>query len=171
MRPVESDDVHVLARLLSHPELVGRRGLDGDRPGRRSVASLEKALAELSDPQDGDAWVVDCEGVVGVARCGWWWDAHTPWAQVVIDPMRWRQGHGAAAARLLADHLFSNTVALLVEYSVPSWDADGLSFADSLGGERAGVRRRTGIRDGRYYDTVEFYLPRAVWEAHHAARR
>ena len=170
LRPVESDDVAVLARLLSHPDLVGRRGLDGDRPGMRSVTSLEKAVTDLVDPEHGDVWVVESDGVVGLASCGWWWDAHTPWANVVIDPGVWRRGHGSAAARQVADHLFSNTVALLIQYSVPSWDADGLSFADWLGGERAGIRRRTGIRYGQYHDTVEFHLQRAVWERQHAAR-
>lgn len=171
LRPVESDDVSVLAKLLSHPDLAGRRGLDGDRPGLRSVTALEKAIGNLVDPEHGDAWVVESDVTVGLASCGWWWDAHTPWANVVIDPAVWRSGHGTRAARLVADHLFTNTVALLIEYSVPSWDADSLSFADSLGGARAGVRRRTGVRSGRYHDTVEFHLQRAVWEEQRAARR
>lgn len=174
LRPIESDDVGVLAQVLSHPDLVGRRGLDGDRPGMRSVtslvASLEKAADDLVNSGHGDAWVIETDAPVGLASCGWWWDAHTPWANVVIDPGVWRQGHGTAAARLVADHLFSNTVALMIEYSVPSWDADGLSFADSLGGERAGIRRRSGIRSGRYHDTVEFHLQRTVWEIQRAAR-
>lgn len=170
LRPVESDDVAVLARLLSHPDLVGRRNLNGDRPHMRSVTALEKAVGDLVDPEHGDAWVVESDVIVGLATCGWWWDAHTPWVNVVIDPGAWRNGHGTRAARLVADHLFTNTVALVVEYSVPSWDADGLSFADSLGGERAGIRRRTGVRNGRYHDTVEFHLQRTTWEMQRAAR-
>lgn len=170
LRPVTADDVVVLAKLLSHPDLVGRRGLRGDRPGLRSVTALEKAVGELVDPEHGDAWVIESDVAVGLASCGWWWDAHTPWANVVIDPAVWRSGHGTRAARLVADHLFTNTVALLIEYSVPSWDAGALSFADSLGGGRAGVRRRTGVRNGRYHDTVEFHMPRAAWEEQRAAR-
>lgn len=170
LRPVESDDLPVLARLLSHPDLEGRRGLDRDRQGLRSATALEKAIGDLPDPENGDAWVIESDVVVGLATCGWWWDAHTPWANLVIDPGVWRKGHGTAASRLVADHIFTNTVALLIGYSVPSWDADAISFADSLGGDRAGIRRRTGVRNGRYHDNVEFYLQRTVWEGQRGAR-
>ncbi|MDX1447876.1 MAG: GNAT family protein [Acidimicrobiia bacterium] len=169
LRPVESEDVGTLARLLAHPQLVGRRGLDRDRPVARSVASIEKLVTDLVDPENGDAWVIDSDGVVGLATCGWSWDAHTPWANVVIDPNHWRRGHGRKAADAVLVHLFSNTVAHLVQYSVPSWDADGLSFADSLGGSRSGIRRRTGVRNGHYHDEVEFHLLRAEWEGRRAA--
>lgn len=171
LRPVETEDVPALASLLAHPDLVGRRGLDHDRPVPRSVAALEKSLGSLVDPEDGDAWVVEAEGPVGVATAGWWWDAHTPWAHVVIDPSRHRRGFGTVAALAVLEHLFLTGPALLVEYSVPSWDDAGTGFADSLGGMRTGVRRRTGIREGRYHDTVEFVMPRATWEERYAPRR
>lgn len=171
LRPVETEDVAKLATLLSSPDLVGRRGLHRDREAARSVAALTKAVEALVDPEDGDAWVVESDGVVGLASVGWWWDAHAPWAHVVIDPAHQRHGYGSAAARMVLEHLFLSTPAVLVEYSVPSWDADGLSFADSLGGERIGVRRRVGIRQGRYFDTVEFALDRTTWEGTHAAGR
>lgn len=172
LRPIEDEDVRPLAELLAHPDLIGRRGLNRDRPVARSVSALSRNLQELVDPSDGDGWVVDVDGtLVGLATVGWWWDAHSPWAHVVIAPDHRRQGHGTAAAHLVGDHLFGHTVALLVEYSVPSWDADSLSFADSLGGMRTGIRRRSGIRDGRYHDTVEFALERAVWEVSRGTRR
>lgn len=164
LRPVETDDVGAVASLLSHPDLVGRRGLHGDRGVARSVAAVTKSVETLVDPDHGDAWVVDVDGVVGIATVGWWWDAHTPWANVVIDPSHQRRGSGSAAAGLILGRLFGDTPALLVEYSVPSWDAGSLSFADSLGGDRVGVSRRTGVRKGRYVDTVRFALSRAAWE-------
>lgn len=171
LRPVESEDVAKLATLLSSPDLVGRRGLHGDREAERSIAALTKSVEPLVDPEDGDAWVVEADGVVGLASVGWWWDAHTPWAHVVIDPAHQRRGYGSAACRLVLDRLFLATPAVLVEYGVPSWDANGLSFADSLGGDRVGVRRRVGIRQGRYFDTIEFALTRTKWEESHAVGR
>jgi RimJ/RimL family protein N-acetyltransferase len=171
LRPVESEDVPAIAALLAHPDLVGLRGLHHDRPVRRSVAALAKAVESLVDPEDGDAWVIDAGDPIGVATAGWWWDAHTPWAHVVIHPDHRRQGHGTSAALGVLEWLFHHTPATLVEYSVPGWDDDGLSFADSLGGDRIGVRRRTGIRHGRYHDTVEFAMLRATWEVRHAPRR
>lgn len=172
LRPVEDEDVVPLAVLLAHPDLIGRRGLDRDRPVARSVAAIATAVRPMVDPEDGDAWVIEHEGeMVGLATVGWWWDAHTPWANVVVGPAHQRQGHGASAARLVLAHLFDETVAVLVEYSVPGWDADALSFADSVGGHRTGLRRRSGIRHGRYFDTVEFAIDRATWEERRAADR
>ena len=123
------------------------------------------------DPKDGDAWIVDVDATaVGLATVDWWWDALTPWAHVVVHPDHQRRGHGRAAADLVLDHLFRQTVALLVQYSIPSWDDGGLSFADSLGGRRIGTRRRSGIRDGRYVDTIEFAIEREEWEVRRGAR-
>ena len=169
LRPVESEDVPVIATLLAHPHLVGDRGLNDDRPARRSVAALAKAVESLVDPEDGEAWVIEAGDPVGVATVGWWWDALTPWAHVVIHPDHQRRGHGTSAALGVLEWVFHSTPALLVEYSVPGWDDAGLGFADSLGGDRVGIRRRTGIRDGRYHDTVEFAMARATWEVRHAS--
>jgi RimJ/RimL family protein N-acetyltransferase len=171
LRPVESEDVGAVATLLAHPELVGRRGLSDDQPSARSVAAITKAVEPLVDPEFGGAWVVDANGVIGLATAEWWWDAFTPWANVVIGPAHQRHGHGTVAARLLLDHLFGNTPAVLMEYGVPSWDATALSFADSLGGDRVGAKRRVGIRNGHYFDLVVFALARGRWEESHAAGR
>lgn len=170
LRPVESDDVPIVAAFLAHPSLVGRRGLDHDRPVARSVAALAAAVEELIDPQDGEAWAVEAGGVVGLVMVDWWWDALTPWAHVVIDPQHQRQGHATAAARLVMDRLFLGTAAGLIQYGVPSWDEPGIAFADSLGGQGVGRKRRAGIRDGAYFDQVEYAMARSTWEASHAAR-
>ncbi len=169
LRPVESEDVDVLARLLSHPELIGRRGLDNDPPVARSVTAIRKVVEPMVSPELGMAWVIEAEGVVGLATAGWWWDALAPWVNVVIDPSHQRQGHGSAAADLVLAHVFGESPAVLVEYAVPSWDATGLSFADARGGDRVGARRRVGIRQGRYFDLMVFVLTRASWEERHAA--
>ena len=171
LRPLESEDVPTVAAFLAHPSLVGRRGLDHDRPVARSVTALAGAIEQMVDPEDGDAWVVDANGVVGLAMVDWWWDALTPWAHVVIDPQHQRQGHGGAAARLVIDHLFLSTPAALVQYGIPSWDEAGLAFAESLRGEGVGSKRRAGIRDGAYFDLVEYRMPRTAWEVSRAARR
>lgn len=171
LRPVEDDDVRPLAKLLAHPDLVGRRGLEGDRPVARSASALVGAVQPFVDPKDGDAWIIDVDATtVGLATVDWWWDALTPWAHVVVDPEHQRNGYGRAAADLVLDHLFRQTVALVVQYSVPSWDDGGLSFADLVGGRRIGTRRRSGIRDGRYVDTIEFAIKRDDWEGRRGPR-
>lgn len=171
LRPIETEDVEPIARMLAHPDLVGRRGLDGDRPVSRSVVALSKAVEPLTDPQHGDAWVIDTGEPVGLAIAGWWWDVRVPWVHVVVDPGHWRRGHGSAATRLVFDHLFLDTPAMVIQYGVESWDTGGIAFADRIGGDRVGVRRRTGIRDGRYVDRMEWAVSRHTWEGTRAARR
>lgn len=160
-----------MASLLSHPDLAGRRGLRADRGGPRSVRAITTALEEVVESEFGASWVVDVDGAaVGFATADWWWDALSPWVHVVIDPAHRRQGHGMAAVRDVFGFLFATTVAHLAQYSVPSWDADGLSFADSVGGFRVGARRRAGIRRGRFYDEVSFVMTRQIWEERHGSR-
>jgi RimJ/RimL family protein N-acetyltransferase len=103
LRPVESEDVSPLALILANPSLVGRRGLHEDQPGLRSVASTSKSIEKLVDPEHGAARVVEADGIVGLVTSSWWWDALIPWANVVIDPVRQRHGHGTAAARAVLD--------------------------------------------------------------------
>src|SRR5690606_27395717 len=86
LRPIDSDDIAVIGSFMADPELIGRRGLDHDRPTARSVASLTKAIENLLDSDTGESWAIDAGGVVGAVVADWWWDAMTPWAHVVIDP-------------------------------------------------------------------------------------
>ena len=168
LRPVEPEDVSPVATLLAHPDLAGRRGLPASHEGPRSIGAIANAVEEMVDSEHGACWIVDVDGeVVGLATAEWWWDALTPWVHVVIERGHRRRGHGLAAVRHVLEFLFSETVAQLAQYSVPSWDADGLSFADSIGGFRTGARRRVGVRRGRFYDAVTFALSREIWEEQH----
>lgn len=108
--------------------------------------------------------------MVGVAFASWWWDALTPDAWVVISPANTGRGHARSAGATLLDHLFTSTPALVVQADVPAWDADALSYAESMGAERIGVHRRTGIRNGRYHDDIAFALVRDRWEELRGAR-
>lgn len=171
LRSVLPEDVPRVASLLAQPDLAGRRGLPGSHEGPRSVGAITTAVEEMIDSELGASWVVDVDGVVvGLVTAEWWWDALSPWTHVVIDPAHRRHGHGSAAAHHVLDFLFSETVAHLAQYSVPSWDADGLSFADSIGGFRVGARRRGGVRRGRFYDVVMFVMTRQIWEERHGTR-
>lgn len=159
-----------IVRILADPGLAGRTGLERDRPLGRSRASITREVEEVVDSEHGAAWVADLDGVVGFAVADWWWDSLIPWAHVVIAPEHRRQGHGTTLTRLLFDHLFLGTPALLVQFGVPSWDEPGLAFATSLGGELVGRKRRVGVRAGRYFDRAEYIVTRTTWEERHAAR-
>lgn len=125
----------------------------------------------MIEPELGATWVAEADGVVGVVRADWWWDALSPWIHVVIDPQHQRQGHGTGAVRQALDHLFLNTPAMVIQGGVPSWDEAGLAFAAALGALEVGRKRRAGVRDGVYFDQVEFVVQRVDWEGDRAARR
>ena len=170
LRPLEPEDVPSAASLLADPTLVGRRGFDVDRPVPISVTSLIEDLEESLSDSSTAVWAVESGGLVGIARASWGWDAASPWAHVVIDPRHQRHGHGTAAVRLMLDHLFLYTPARIVQGGVPSWDEEGLAFAASMGAPEMGRMRRVGIRDGAYYDEVDFVITRKEWEERRAAR-
>jgi RimJ/RimL family protein N-acetyltransferase len=155
---------------LQHP---GMRGLIEDDGGRiTSSARLDEILEEWQKDKHGLTSVIEADGLVaGHVRMGWWWDALTPWLDVVVDPAHRRRGLGAEAARRSLAYLFGSTPAHVVHASTPDWNLSGVHFAEHLGFERAGALRRTGIRDGRYVDTIQFELMRSRWEQVHATRR
>lgn len=155
---------------LRHPEMRGL--IEGDRGRVMPSTRLAELLEEWQKDPHGSTSVIETDGqVAGHVRMGWWWDALTPWLDVVITPERRRGGLATEAARRSLAHLFESTPAHVVHASTPGWNAGGLAFADRIGFERAGVMRRTGIRDGRYTDTVHFELMRSRWEQAHAAGR
>jgi len=54
---------------------------------------------------------------------------------------------------------------------VPDFSREGLAFAESLGFQRAGVERRAGMKDGRFFDGVFLDLLRREYEGHRESRK
>ena len=172
IRALDKDDLPDLAEYLSDPQLVGLTGLSGDRGLVLSIDEISDGVEKWRTNEQGLIRVIEVEGdVVGHVRSGWWWDAFTPWVDVVIKPERRNLGYGTEAARWILGHLFMNTPAHVVHASTPDWNDDGIRLAERLGFERAGGLRRVGIRDGRYVDSIEFELLRTRWEELHAVER
>lgn len=172
IRTLEKRDIAEMVVHLQQPQLHGLTGVDGERATELSADRLAEAVEEWCGDQTGSAHVLGDAGViVGHVRIGWWWDALTPWVEVVITPERRNQGLGTEAAHWAMGHLFTNTPAHVVHASTPDWNETGTRFAERLGFERAGAMRRTGIRDGRYTDTIEFEMLRTRWEELDAADR
>ncbi len=172
IRALDKADLTEVAEYLAEPQLVGLTGLDGDRGLTLSVDDITDGVEKWRTAEHGLIRVIEVEGdVVGHVRSGWWWDAFTPWVDVVVKPERRNLGYGTAAGRWILHHLFTNTPAHVVHASTPDWNDDGLRFTDRLGFERAGALRRVGIRAGRYVDSVEFELLRTRWEELHAVER
>ena len=157
---------------LRHPRLSGLTGVDGDGSTPPSPDRLSDAVEKWCNERTGSTQVLEDGGViVGHVRIGWWWDALTPWVEVVVAPERRNRGLGTEAARWALTHLFTNTPAHVVHASTPDWNQAGIRFAERLGFERAGAMRRTGIREGGYTDTVELELLRSRWEEFDAVDR
>jgi RimJ/RimL family protein N-acetyltransferase len=172
VRALDKGDLPRVAEYLSHPLLAGLTGLSIDRGLTLSVDDITEGVETWRTDENGMIRVLEVEGaVVGHVRCGWWWDAFTPWLEIVVRPEHRNRGLGTTAGRWALDHLFRNTPAHVVHASTPDWNEDGVRLADRLGFERAGAMRRIGIRDGRYVDGIEFELLRARWEGTDAAER
>jgi RimJ/RimL family protein N-acetyltransferase len=172
VRALAKADLPGIAEYLSHPLLAGLTGLPDDRGLQLSVDEISDGVEKWRTDAEGLIRVIEVEGeLVGHVRCGWWWDAFTPWVEVVVRPEQRNRGHGTSACRWALTHLFTNTPAHVAHASTPDWNEDGIHFATRLGFERVGAMRRTGIRNGRYVDSVEFELLRARWEELDAADR
>jgi RimJ/RimL family protein N-acetyltransferase len=165
VRALDKSDLPQVAEYLSHPELAGLTGLTGDRGLTLSVDEITDGIEKWRTTEHGLIRVIEDDGAIaGHVRSGWWWDAFTPWIEIVVRPERRNRGLGASAAGWMLQHLFTNTPAHVVHASTPDWNDNGIRFAERLGFERAGAIRRTGIRDGRYVDSIEFELLRTRWE-------
>jgi RimJ/RimL family protein N-acetyltransferase len=172
VRPLDKRDLPQLGEYLAHPLLAGLTGLAGDRGLTLSADEINEGVEKWRTDEHSRTRVIESEGrLVGHVRCGWWWDAFTPWLEIVVQPDHRKQGHGTAAGRWALVHLFTNTPAHVVHASTPDWNHDGIRLAAGLGFERAGAIRRTGIRDGRYVDSIEFELMRTRWEELDAVER
>lgn len=82
------------------------------------------------------------------------WDTLCPNIHVLIWPEHRRKGYGTEAVTLLLDSCFNHYWAHVVGCGVPDFDEVGLAFAEKLGFKRQGVRRRSGVVDGRFFDSV-----------------
>lgn len=170
LRPYEESDLDAIAGYLGGWEMSGRRGFEHERHRAMSRAEIVKELDGWATPQNGEAFVITHhEVVVGHVRSDVWWDALTPFAHLVIAPGSRRHRYGTEAAGLMLAHLFEDTPAHAVHSWVDEDDAPALAFASGLGFSVCGRLRRTGIRAGRYVDSLALELLRQDWEGDHAA--
>ena len=73
---------------------------------------------------------------------------------ITIVPEHRRRGHGAAAQRMLADHLFASTDVNRVEATTDIENLAEQRALERAGFRREGVLRGAQYRDGRWHDVV-----------------
>jgi RimJ/RimL family protein N-acetyltransferase len=172
LRSIEPDDAGQLHGVLDHRELRGRRYLEHEHTGPLGQADVRKQIDAWQEQRTGLALAVTSRRgeIVGHAVAEWEWDPLNASVAVVIDPRRWGGGLGSEALSLLIDWVFSETVATGVACWVAGWNQRGLRFAERHGFRPAGAERRTGVHDGRWFDTAVFDQLREEWEEFRAAR-
>lgn len=170
LRPFEPDDTPALHAYLSHPALASRRyipwGISWELPLRQAQAADVIGKWAGAERQLNLAVVLsESDAIIGHARADWGWDTHVMDVQVVIDPACWRKGYGSQALDLILTYVFQQTVAHNVSTWIAEWNAEGLAFAPKHGFTDVGRERRSGVRDGAYFDTVVLDMLRPEWLA------
>jgi len=97
---------------------------------------------------------------VGLSYYSEGWDTWEPNFYVIIWPEYRKKGLGSEAVKLILDFAFDQGIAHVISCYIPEWNEVGIKFIESLGFKRAGVMRRIGIKDGKFYDGVFFDILR-----------
>ena len=100
---------------------------------------------------------------VGLAFFSAGWDTWSPHIHVIIWPKHRQKGYGRAAAQKLLDNCFGNTIAHSVGAGVSDWCEPGIHLAKSLGFSEVGKMRRTGVREGKFSDSIMFNILRSEY--------
>lgn len=169
LRPLSPSDAGAIAAYVNEPSLYGNRQLEEDPFGPLPPARIEKLVGETNGDHSVGLAVEALGRLIGHMTADSWWDAMTPQVGVVISPGEQRKGYGSEAMTLFLDHLFATTVAEAVHTWVPEFSAPGVAFSKKLGFQPAGRMRRTGLRNGTWFDTLAFDLLRSEWGGRHGA--
>ena len=103
--------------------------------------------------------------LIGHISYNFGWDAHSIELEMVIHPEYWRQGYGKESLNLTVNYIFENTVAHNINTYVDDWNESGCKFAKSNGFKLSGKMRRTGYKDGKYYDSNIYDILKNEWRS------
>lgn len=162
LRPFRESDVDLLVRFATDPaaserfEWFGIRSPEGYRRRWQADGFLErdpKLLAVVDADDRPLGWVSWRHGALGAQE--WVWEIGA-----FLFPEHRGRGAGAAAYRLLVDHLFATTAA----HRLSAWtEMDNLAEQRALetcGFVREGLARQTAFRSGRWFDSFIYGLLR-----------
>ena len=149
MRPAEPADEPFLA-LVRRPEIAGEFNDFGEPREPPPATDVGRMIVVLDDgtPIGSVSWHSVGYGPNRRSRA---WNIG-----ITILPEHRGRGHGTAAQRLLAEHLFATTDANRVEASTDTRNIAEQRALERAGFRREGVLRGAQYRAGQWHDLVLF---------------
>jgi RimJ/RimL family protein N-acetyltransferase len=147
LRPAEPGDEPFLSHCR-RPEVAGEFNSFDDPGGERVAANVSRMIVVLDDgtPIGSMSW----HGVAyGPYRRSLAWNIG-----ITIVPEHRGRGHGAAAQRMLAEHLFATTEANRVEATTDAGNVAEQRALERAGFTREGVLRGAQYRAGAWHDLI-----------------
>ena len=147
LRPAGPDDDAFLAHVR-RPEIAGEFNSFGE-PGEKGPASdVRRMIVVLDDgtPIGSVSWHTVGYGPNLLSRA---WNIG-----ITIVPEHRGRGHGTAAQRMLADHLFATTEVNRVEASTDTRNVTEQRSLERAGFRREGILRGAQYRAGEWHDLV-----------------
>ncbi|GAA2301176.1 GNAT family protein [Actinomadura luteofluorescens] len=162
LRPVAEDDLPLIERLRTDPELAGPFLWEGFTDPRRFRRRWESdgMLGEETGNLVVARGAVFC-GIVSYRRVAttaraWCWSVG-----ISLLPEARGRGAGARAQRLLAEYLFAHSPAHRVQAETETANLAEQRALEKAGFTREGVMRGWSFRDGRYRDEVLYSMLRS----------
>jgi len=149
LRPPDPGDEPFLAHIR-RPEIAGEFNTFGEAGELRTPPDVGRMIIALDDgtPIGSLSW----HGVVyGPNRLSRAWNIG-----ITIVPQHRGSGHGTAAQRMLADHLFATTDANRVEASTDTRNVAEQRSLERAGFRREGLLRGAQYRAGAWHDLIVF---------------
>ena len=149
LQPPEPADEPFLAHVCL-PEIAGEFNTFGDAEDLRLPSGVGRMIVALDDgtPIGSVSWHSVGYGPNRRSRA---WNIG-----ITILPEHRGRGHGTAAQRMLADHLFATTDANRVEASTDTRNLAEQRSLERAGFRREGVLRGAQYRAGAWHDLVLF---------------
>ena len=119
-----------------------------------TISQLKSKIEEMQKEERKSLFGIWSRGneFLGLVSYDTSWDTWAPFFSVFIWPQHRRKGWGSAAAKMILEGTFEQSIAHAVGSYVSEWNTVGLAFAESLGFKKAGIKRRAGVLEGRFYD-------------------
>ena len=170
LRAFREADVESLYKYVSHPDLKGRQYLPWSIPRILPLRQdhITKAIEEWNSEDKAVTLAitqVDQDEAIGHIGAGWDWDPLMPTIWMALSPLEQRKGYGTEAIGIVLRFLYENHPANHVSIWVDDWNQAGVEFLKATGFSSSGKMRRSGMRNGRFVDTVVMGILRREWLA------